>query len=147
TLAAHPLPTVDTKQSQGDQSCVSHNPLARTIGQRFKINKGLEAIVSYPLVFKTNGRAGDPPRSKPLGIVPSYGGFASLGLGSATFWSCGRVEMVGPARFELVASCTPSKRASQAALRPDRPGVYLFARYLTTSIWVNDDSSSLPFRY
>src|SRR5688572_26429200 len=28
--------------------------------------------------------------------------------------------MVGPARFELATSCTPSKRASQAALRPDK---------------------------
>jgi hypothetical protein len=28
--------------------------------------------------------------------------------------------MVGAARFELATSCTPSKRASQATLRPDR---------------------------
>lgn len=27
--------------------------------------------------------------------------------------------MVGLARFELATSCTPSKRASQAALQPD----------------------------
>jgi hypothetical protein len=27
--------------------------------------------------------------------------------------------MVGAARFELATSCTPSKRASQATLRPD----------------------------
>src|SRR5579862_590579 len=27
--------------------------------------------------------------------------------------------LVGPARFELATSCTPSKRASQAAPRPD----------------------------
>src|SRR5688572_15480781 len=31
-----------------------------------------------------------------------------------------KVEMVGAARFELATSCTPSKRASQATLRPDR---------------------------
>src|SRR3954464_14057521 len=29
------------------------------------------------------------------------------------------MEMVGAARFELATSCTPSKRASQATLRPD----------------------------
>ncbi len=29
--------------------------------------------------------------------------------------------MVGPAGFEPATSCTPSKRASQAALRPDHP--------------------------
>jgi hypothetical protein len=29
-------------------------------------------------------------------------------------------NLVGPARFELATSCTPSKRASQAAPRPDR---------------------------
>ena len=28
--------------------------------------------------------------------------------------------MVGAARFELATSCTPSKRASRATLRPDR---------------------------
>src|SRR5258708_13691388 len=29
-------------------------------------------------------------------------------------------KLVGPARFELATSCTPSKRASQAAPRPDQ---------------------------
>src|ERR1041384_3671436 len=31
-----------------------------------------------------------------------------------------RRKMVGAARFELATSCTPSKRASRATLRPDR---------------------------
>src|SRR5438874_75736 len=41
-------------------------------------------------------------------------------LVAAASGGCGSVEMVGPARFELATSCTPSKRASQAALRPDK---------------------------
>ena len=32
--------------------------------------------------------------------------------------------LVGPVRFELTTSCTPSKRASQAAPRPETPLFY-----------------------
>ena len=50
-------------------------------------------------------------------------------------------QMVGAVRFELTTSCTPSKRASQATLRPDRIAT-LFRTPLLNSITFAANASS-----
>ena len=70
-------------------------------------------------IVRSGIRLWRPPTEQPHGVqVWTPNGLHGLLLQQAV--SCKSLTgLVGPARFELATSCTPSKRASQAAPRPD----------------------------
>src|ERR1051325_2738422 len=53
-----------------------------------------------------------------------------------------RRKMVGAARFELATSCTPSKRASRATLRPDRNRNQAREDTIGSKLRINHEDSS-----
>ena len=96
--------------------------------------------------------SGDSMRWFALQALGGTGGRAGAGVWQAKVWGVGwsranrrftgvfrSGRLVGAARFELATSCTPSKRASRATLRPDRNRNQARADSSGTFAGINDE--------